>query len=345
MTLIQILLGIIGIPTLLFVMYRFLKEEKERLTLFEELEKNNRKYLFDPGTPLEVKNEKLIISNSIVNFQKAAGFISQISSGNFQVDWEELSDKNMNLNQSNLAGELIQMREKMKQLKSEDSKRMWSTEGQAKFSEIIRSYQHDLKTLADESVSFIVKYLNAQQGALFIVRENDDDKYLELSGCFAFNKKKHVEKRIEIGQGLVGQAYLEQQPVKLTEIPQGYTLITSGLGESTPTCLLIVPMRYNEKVEAVIEIAGFEVYDNHQLEWMEKIGEIMASTLVSLKTTETTQHLLQQFKEQAEQLKSQEEELRQNMEEMEATQEEMRRKEQELERRQVELQELLDKKS
>lgn len=345
MTYIQILLGIIGAPTLLFMIIRVIKDERSRKKLFQELEHNNREYLFNPGTEREENDEQELINNSILNFKKAASFISQISAGNLHVDWEDLSEQNKELNKHNLAGELVQMREKMKQLKAEDAKRRWATEGQAQFSEIIRKYQHDLQLLCDQSVGYIVKYLSAQQGSLFLLKEEGDEPYLEMVGCYAFNRKKFVEKRIGIGQGLVGQVYLEKEPVIISKVPQAYTSITSGLGEATPSCLLVVPLIYNEKVEAVIEIASFIVYEKHQLDWLSKVGEIMASTLISISTTLKTQDLLAQFKDQAEQLQAQEEELRQNMEEMEATQEEMRRKEQELERRHYEMQELLNEKN
>lgn len=345
MTYIQLLLAFIGVPTLLFMVTRIVKDERRRRDLFEELEQNNREYLFNPGTPLVVNDERELIQNSIVNFKKAAGFISQISAGNLQVDWEELTKENKALNQKNLVGELISMREKMKDLKAEDAKRMWATEGLTQFSDIIRTNQHELQTLCDRAVSFIVKYLGAQQGAAFILRGEGNEAYLEMVGCYAFHKKKYDERRLDIGQGLVGQVYLEKEPTMMTELPQAYTYITSGLGDATPTCLMIVPMVYNEKVEAVIEVAGFDVYEKYQLDWLSKIGEIMASTLVSIKTSEKTQQLLEQFQDQAEQLRAQEEELRQNMEELEATQEGMRRKEEEMERRHQEMQSLLGQKS
>lgn len=337
----QVLLGIIGIPTLLFMIFKIRRDVKARQLLFVELEQNNKKYLFDSGKPIEVKNEEEVIKNSIDNFKKATSFISQISAGNLSVKWEELDDSNRKLNQDNLVGELIQMREKMKQLKEEDSKRMWSTEGQAQFSEIVRSHQHELSTLCEHAVSYVVKYLEAQQGAIYLLRDEEDDEHLDLVACYAFDRKKFVEKRVEIGQGLVGQVFLEKEPVLLTNIPNAYTFITSGLGDATPNCLLLVPMKYNDKVEAVIEVAGFKVYEPYQLDWLNKIGEIMASSFISIRSGEKTQGLLNQFKEQAEQLSAQEEELRQNMEEMEATQEEMRRKEQELERRHQQMQDLL----
>ncbi len=333
MSYIQIILAIIGAPTLLFVIIRIRKGERNRRELFEELERNNREYIFNPGTSFEVNNEREVIQNSIINFKKAAHFISEVSAGNLKVDWEQLSEKNKALNEKNLAGELVHMREEMKELKQEDAKRLWVTEGQAKFSEIIRSSQHELQLLCDQTISFIVKYLEAQQGAVYLLQEEEDEPYLEMKGCYAFDRKKYIKKRIEKGQGLVGQAYLEKAPTMITEVPQDYTQITSGLGDTTPGCLLVVPLQYNEKVEAVLELASFQVFEEYQLEWVDKIGEIMASTLISIKTSEKSQKLLKQFQEQTEQLKSQEEELRQNMEEMEATQEEMKRKERELERR------------
>ena len=345
MSYVQILLFIIGGPTLIFMIVRIVKGERSRKELFEELEKNNREYLFDPGTAVSVKNEREVINNSIRNFRNATHFISEISTGNLEVDWEELTEQNKPLNRNNLTGELIQMREKMIKLKEDDNRRMWGTEGEAKLSEIIRNNQHDLLRLCDEVISYLVKYLSAQQGSIFLFQDEADEKYLELKACYAFNRKKFVEKKVAIGAGLVGQVFLEQEPTKLTNVPPGYTFITSGLGEATPNCLILVPMKYNEKVEGVIEIAGFTIWEPHQLEWIDKMGVILASTLATLRNTEKTQVLLEQFKAQTQQLSAQEEELRQNMEEMEATQEEMRRKELELERRQVEMQELLNKQS
>jgi prefoldin subunit 5 len=332
----QILLLMIGVPSLLFMIIRIRRDKKEKTTLFVELEKNNREYLFDPGTPINVSNERDVIHHSITNFKKAAGFINQMAQGNYQVNWEELNESNQQLNQTNLAGELSQMRERLKEVKDQDDKRRWATEGIAQFSEIIRSNEN-LTGLSEKIVGFVVKYLGAQQGSLFMVRD-ENEKYLELTACYAFDRKKFLSKRVEVGQGLVGQTYLEKQTNVLTEIPQGYIAITSGLGDSTPSCLLVTPMLHNENVEAVIEIASFTRFEAHQVEWLEKVGEITASTLLSAKTTEHTQHLLEQFREQTEQLRAQEEELRQNMEELEATQEEMRRKEVELNRRQQESQ-------
>jgi hypothetical protein len=287
--------------------------------------------MFDSGQPLTNANAQEIINSSILNLKKASTFVKEISAGNYQANWEGLNQENLNLNRENLAGDLIKMRDQMKRVKEEDEKRLWMTEGLSKFSDVVRINQDNVEKLSNEVVRFLAKYLNAQQASLFVLQDSDvNDQHLALTACFAFDKKKFVEKRIEIGAGLVGQAFLEATTNVLTQIPPNYIHITSGLGDATPRCLIIVPMKYNEKVEAVLELASFDRFQDHQVQFLEKSGEAIASALYSTKINERTSKLLKESQEQAEVLKAQEEELRQNMEELQATQENMRRREEEL---------------
>jgi len=337
-TIIQILLVVLGLPAIGLLLYRLRRDDRSRRALLLKLEENNQKYLFDAGTDHHHDDARDILENSIENLKKAADFVTQISEGNYEVDWQGLNEQNQALNDHNLVGKLIRMRELMKQTRLEDERRIWSTEGLARFSEVVRNHQHDLPALAYQSLVFLSKYLQAQQASLFIAQDLDSpNPYLQLSACYAFDRKKYLDKRIQIGQGLLGQTYLEAQTVVLTQLPQGYTFITSGLGDATPGCLIIVPMKYNEQVQALLEIASFQPYLPHQVAFLEKAGEFVASAIASAQNNHKTQQLLEQFQQQTEQLRSQEEELRQNMEELEATQEEMRRKEKELEARLAQL--------
>ena len=78
-----------------------------------------------------------------------------------------------------------------------------------------------------------------------------------------------------------------------------------------------------------LEIASFNEYQPHEISFIEKLAENIASAIMGVKTSERTQHLLHASQQQAEELKAQEEEMRQNLEELSATQEEMQRKEKE----------------
>lgn len=326
----QVTLVILAVPALISVMYRIKRDVKARKDLLLEFEENNRKYMFNPGTPLPDDNPQIIIQNSIENLKKTSTFIKRIAGGDYSANWEGLTAENESLNCDNLTGDLIKMRDQMKKVKESDERRIWSTEGLAKFSEVTRTNQNDLDKLSNEVIRFLTKHLQAQQGSLFLLHsEENQEPYLSLAACYAFDKKKFLEKRIELGSGLVGQAYLEGTTIVLKEIPNGYIKITSGMGDATPTCLIIVPMKYNDRVEAVLELASFSEFLEHEIEFLEKAGEVIASSVYSTKTNEHTTKLLSATQQQAEMLKAQEEELRQNMEEMQATQENMKRLEKE----------------
>lgn len=329
----QIALLAISLPTIVSVILRIRKEARTRDRLYGKLAENNHKHLFNPGRPIANNQDHQlaeVLDTSIENMRQASDFVTHIAEGNYDVRWKGLNEENSALNQTTLAGALVKMREKMKGAKEADRKYLWVTDGLAEFSTLVRNHQHDFKLFADEVIAYLVNYLGAQQGGLFVVGDDEDEQCLQLKASYAFDKKRFVEKQIKIGNGLVGQVYLEKKPIVLTQVPEGYTHITSGLGDATPRCLIVMPFAYNGKVEAVIELASFHVFAPYQQEFLAKAGEFVASALISLKTSEKMQAFVQEAKERSDMMRSQEEELRQNMEEMASTQEEMQRREQEL---------------
>lgn len=339
---VQVLLVLIGLPTLGLILYRIKKDEKNRKALLWQLDENNRKHVFNPGVSKDENeiNPQEIVDASIRNFQKASEFINHMSAGNYRVEWEGLNASNQHLNEANITGMLIKMQEQLKQGKMEEERRLWINEGIAKFSDITRANQTNTENFALEAVRFFTKYLQAQQGSLFILRETEGhNPFLELAACYAFDRKKFIKKQIEIGQGLVGQAYLEGQTTILTEIPQNYTYITSGLGDATPNCLIIIPIKQNEKVEGILELASFKKFEQHQISFLERCGEIVASALSNTKTTEKMSLLIEELQQKTKDMRQQEEEIRQNMEELMATQEQQRRIGKELQNNSSELDE------
>jgi CHASE3 domain sensor protein len=323
----QLFLLLVSLPTLAFIVVKIKKDNRSRQKLLTDLEENNRKYVFNPGTAIRFNDHQELVENSIRNLQHASEFIEHIADGDYATEWATLTEENRALNETNLAGRLTKMRDQLRQMKREEETRLWSNEGLTKISETVRNNQGNLTVLADEVVRFLTKYMGALQGGLFILKNDDNQReYLELAACHAYDRKKFVERRIDIGVGLIGQTFLEAETTMLTKLPQGYTYITSGMGETTPTCALIVPMKYNDKIEAIIEIAGLEKFEKHQVLFMEKAGEFVASALQSARTTEKMKLLLATSQRQAEEMRATEEELRQNMEELIATQEAMARK-------------------
>jgi CHASE3 domain sensor protein len=324
----QGVLFIVGIPTLVFAIVNLTRAQKRRVALFQKLDHQNRTLIFDSNVPVSIEDEDAVITGMIDNLKKSESFIKSIAQGDLEVKWEGFGQANAEINNHNISGALLVMRDGMRQRQADTVRQQWVSEGLNKVADIIRDNQTKFELLCEKTVSFIVKYLGAQQGSLFVLNaEQPDDEHLMLVSCYAFDKKKHVTKRVDIGEGLLGQVYLEGQPTYITAVPDNYVHITSGLGEARPRALTIYPFKHNETVIALIEIASFTAFDSYALGFLGDAGKSIAASISAMQTNARTQTLLEMSQQQMEQLRSQEEEMRQNMEELEATQEEMRRRE------------------
>lgn len=210
----------------------------------------------------------------------------------------------------------------------QEEKRNWIAKGISQISDLMRG---DIgERFFQKLTSELVNFMKINQAGIYIVEEEEDgEKIIELKACYAFDRNKFLKKKIEIGQGLVGQCYLERERIFLKEVPPTYINITSGLGDANPNCILIVPLLQEETVEGVIELASFKLLEDHEIEFVEKLAFSLAAYVSNNRTNVRTKILLEKFQQQSEELRAQEEEMRQNMEEMQATQEEISRKEKE----------------
>lgn len=269
------------------------------------------------------------LATQLTNVKSNIAFAEEISRGNLRTALEVSEE-------DELGRSLLRMRKNLVEANEREQAEKYITTGLAKIGEILRGNSSDIKTLADELISFLVKYLQANQGTLFILEEEEDSQHLQMMACYAFNRKKFVEQKIEIGQGLIGQCFLERDIIKLTNVPENYIRITSGLGEANPRCVVLVPLVSNEQVYGVLELASFKEIKEAQLDFLRKASESVASSIISTRTTEKIKSLLNDSQQRSEELRAQEEEMRQNMEEMQATQEEMARKNFEIEQSSIE---------
>jgi PAS domain S-box-containing protein len=245
-------------------------------------------------------------------------FATSVGNGNFNVEFAPRSKNDR------LGIALVEMRNNLKKADEDDKNRNWANEGATMFAEILRTGSTDLNTISYEIISNLVKYLHANQGSLFIIRD-ENSEYLELTAAYAYEKRKYLEKTIRVGDGIAGQVVLEGSTTVMTEVPHNYVSITSGLGETTPSNLIIVPLKVNETVHGIIEIASFEEFTPAQITFTERVSESIASALANTKNNQRNEKLLEETQLYAEQMRAQEEEMRQNMEELMATQEEMGR--------------------
>lgn len=284
---------------------------------------------FDKINPAGFAIEKSVeiidqLSNDI---KYATDFIEKIEKGQLDVSYSNQDSEIQNGVKNPLERALLSMREQLVAIAEKEKERNWATEGLAKFADILRVNDNDFESLYDNIILQVVNYVNANQGGLYIVNEDSGVLYLDLVSYYAYNRKKYFQQRFETKEGLIGQCYLEADTIYITELPAEYTSITSGVGEATPKCLLILPLKINETVYGILELAAFVPFKSYQIEFLKKLCENIASTVSNVKINEQTQKLLKESQLQAEYMRSQEEEMRQNLEELHATQEEMKRSE------------------
>ncbi|BDD05076.1 cache domain-containing protein [Aureibacter tunicatorum] len=255
---------------------------------------------------------------------KATKFAQNIGKNELETEFKASGEKDL------LSKSLLEMRDSLIDFQNKENKRIWITEGISLFNEITRNEREDLTSLGDAIVKSLVKYTNANQAGLFITNINiKGEKELILASTYAYNRKKHLQKSVKPGESLVGQCYLEKEPIYLNEIPEDYINITSGLGTSNPKSIYLTPMIYDNQVVGIIEIASFATFEKYHKELIDNVAQIVASSISTIQINKNTQKLLEETNLQTQELREQEEEMRQNLEELMASREEINRQEKE----------------
>jgi len=249
-------------------------------------------------------------------------FTNALIAGDLKSDVElKLTEKSLSETLNALKNSLARNRKMERQRRVDDRQRNWVSEGLARFGDILREHSLDMENMTYEVISGLVRYLEANQGAVFLVNEEDEKKYLEMVSCYAYDRKKFPDKRIAWGEGLIGAAALERKGYYTDKIKDGYLTITSGLGKANPSYLLIEPLVWNDQVSGIIEMASFNRLEEYKVQFVQRVAENLATTINTMKSNLRTEQLLKETRAQADQLLIQEEQVRQNMEALKAAQE------------------------
>jgi tubulin-specific chaperone A len=186
--------------------------------------------------------------------------------------------------------------------------------GHAELNEKMRG-ELDIGTLGGALISHLAEFLNVQIGAIYLA---DDDGRLRLIGSYAYTLRKNLANEFVLGEGLVGQAALEKKHILITNCPDDYININSGLGEAAPNNILVFPLLLNNTVKGIIELGAFKEFSDFEFTFLRQVSESIAIVLNSALSRKQTVDLLEQTQEQARELQAREEELRHANEELEA---------------------------
>lgn len=231
-------------------------------------------------------------------------FANEIKQGNLEADFDAEEDDPLSKSLANMRDHLLEYNQK-ERLQS------YVQTGLGQLGATLRShFQSDLPELSKAVISELSKYLEAAQGAIFIRDQDEEGRpILRLFGGYAFTDRKHIRNQIAWGEGLVGQAAMEKEEISLTQLPEDYLLIESGLGSSRPSKIIAVPLIVRDEVQGVLELAFFSSWDEAKQSYLSQASSIIAQTLVDFTSRKKTERLLKESQQLSEELTAQQDQL------------------------------------
>ncbi|MDD5758246.1 MAG: response regulator [Desulfobulbaceae bacterium] len=210
----------------------------------------------------------------------------------------------------------------------------WLAAGRTEIAEQLRENKEE-ERLARDIITFLAHYINAQAGAFHVAQA---DGMLRLTATFCHSPLAKLPTECKFGEGLVGEAALGQRLVLIDNLPADYLHLQSGLGDTSPISLLLLPVLWQNRVRGVIELASIAPFTEEQRTFLQEVAEGIAIALYSCRQRQETLALLSETQRQASILQAQQEELRAVNEELEEQTSTLRQNEEELKAQQEELQ-------
>ncbi|MEO5348832.1 MAG: response regulator [Magnetococcus sp. YQC-3] len=189
---------------------------------------------------------------------------------------------------------------------------------------------------AQSLIRYVTPLLEGGHGVVYL-REEDAESY-RLLGGYGHTECAQLGHLCRPGEGIVGQCILEKQPILLTQVPGDHIKIRTGLGESTPLAILVVPILFQNQVLAVVEIASYHHFTPLQQTLLDALTPMLGLGFENQNRSQRTETLLRQTQAQAQEMAALAEELRVQQEELQATNQALQSSEEELRVQQEELQ-------
>ena len=301
-----------------------------------------------------VDNVNRLAANLTIQVRAIADVATAVTKGNLSqsIDVDALGE--VAALKDNINAMIRNLRETTEKNAAQD----WLKTNLAKFTWLLQG-QRDLAAVSRMILSELAPVVAAQHG-VFYINEGNGAPELRLLASYAYTQRKHLANRFRAGEGLVGQCALERSPILVSDVPDDYVQISSGLGEATPRNIVVLPVLFEGDVKAVIELASFHGFSDIQLSFLNQLTESIGIVLNTIAAMTRTEELLKQsqsltneltmrqqelsetntrLEQQARSLRASEERLRQQQDELQQTNEELEQQQQELQQTNEELQE------
>jgi len=196
-----------------------------------------------------------------------------------------------------------------------NSEQDWLKTNLAKFSRMLQG-QKDMITVGRLILSELAPLVSAQHAVVYTYDNSEDRPSLKMLASYAYEQPEEKGRRLELGQGLVGQCALEKQKIMITNVPSDYIRISSGLGSAPAASMIVLPIVFEGQVKAVLELASFERFNPTHQAFLDQLTESIGIVLNTIEANMRTEDLLKQSQSLAQELQSRQEELQQTNQEL-----------------------------
>ena len=216
-----------------------------------------------------------------------------------------------------LKDKLNEMIRNLRETTRQNTEQDWLKTNLERFSRMLQG-QRDLATVSGMILSELAPLLSAQHGVFYTLVTPDDggEPVLRYQAGYGYKERKHLATEFHLGVGLVGQCAQEKERILLTDVPGDYVRINSGLGESPPLNIVVLPILFEGSVRAVIELASFSRFSASHQAFLDQLTESIGLVLNTIEANTLTENLLKQAQSQAQELQSRQEELRSSNEDL-----------------------------
>jgi HAMP domain-containing protein/CheY-like chemotaxis protein/signal transduction histidine kinase len=190
----------------------------------------------------------------------------------------------------------------------------WLKTNLARFTGMLQG-QRDLTSVGRMMLSELAPLVNAQQGVIYQM-ETENSAGMVLLSAFADDGENGHRQHLRVGEGLVGQCAAEKRRMLISDLPQNAVPVRSGLFEAVPRNVIVLPVLFEDRVKAVIELASLSVFTASHLAFLEQLTASIGIVLNSIEATMQTEGLLKQSQQLATELQTQQKELQQTNEQL-----------------------------
>ncbi|WP_439956697.1 HAMP domain-containing protein [Oligoflexus tunisiensis] len=209
-----------------------------------------------------------------------------------------------------LKDNINQMIANLKDTTQKNNEQDWLKTNLAKFSGMMQG-QRNIISVAQLIMSELTPLVGAQHGGFFMMETADDrtTPVLNLIASYGYTVRKSLSHSYRLKESLIGQCAFEKKRILMSDVPEGFIHIASGMGDAPARNVVVLPVLFEGEIKAVIELASFKIFSENHLSFLDQLMDSIGVILNMISSSMRTEELLQELKRSNAELEAQANEL------------------------------------